>query len=877
MSSNRPTPVGSAIHAAAAPFLEDMYHRYRSDPASVHQSWSQVFQLVDELVGIDGREEDGARWQVERLRNHGHLRAGVNPLGAAPGPGQVARRATAVTAGMPSVAAATAAYCGSLGIETAHIGNDEIVAWIRQAVESMGPRDAETLLRAHRKLARAEQFERFLAKKFPGKKRFGAEGAESLIPLLDRLLRNAAADGVAEVVIGTMHRGRLNLAANVLDKPLDALLAEFKGAFPYASHDSCADVPYHLGFETTLHETGLRVTLLPNPSHLEAVDAVVLGNTRARQDMLAGAGRAKVLGIVLHTDAAVVGQGVVAETLQLAHPAGFCTGGTIHVVVNNQLGFTTEPDEGRSSHYCTGPWKAIDSLIVHANGDDVEAMLRAADLASGFRAAHSRDAVIDLVCYRRNGHNEIDEPRFTQPGLYRVLDAKPTALQRFEAELLDAGTLSPSVPPAIKSAYQAELDAAYARMAEWRPVAGDAPPRAERAASGSVPGVDEPSLRAFLAHLAAVPDDIAIEAKLARLVRQRGDTGKGIVWAVAEALAFASLLADGIAIRLTGQDVVRGAFSHRHFALTDVHNGRRHISLRHLPQARADFQVINSPLSEYAVLGYEYGYSLANRQALTIWEAQFGDFANGAQIMIDQFIASGEEKWRQQSSLVMLLPHGLEGQGPEHSSARIERFLQLAAQDNLRIAIPTTPANYFHLLRQQAHDPVRKPLVVFAPKTLLRLPAAVSALPDFAAGTAFQPLHISGPGAEHAGDEEPVIDRVLFCCGKIAYELEGERQRRDDRRTAIVRLEQLYPLPTAALSAFLRKLPHATLIWVQEEPANMGAWSWLDRQLEAVARACGVGQPQVGYRGRPESASPAGSFHELHSAHQAAIVAAAFQ
>ncbi len=865
----------SVLSAAAVPFLEDIYSRYQADPSSVDPSWTVVFRLVDELTGGDSQLSAETLQLASSLRLAGHGMADINPLAASQVPlVDIRARAFAYARQTPpSARALHARYCGTLGVETAHIDDEGIAVWVRSLVETLPGPDVKTLLQAHRKLVQAEEFEAFLGKRFPGKKRFGAEGAEAIVTLLDRILSNAAADGVRHVVIGTMHRGRLNILANVLGKPVDELLAEFKGAFPFSPEiKSSADVSYHLGYETVFAETGLSVTLLANPSHLEAVDPVVLGRVRAMQDQLPATERASVLGIILHTDAAVVGQGVVSEILQLGMLEGFATGGTVHLVINNQLGFTTEPDEGRTSRYCTGAWKAIDSLILHANGDDADAVIRAADLATGFRKAHGRDCVVDLVCYRRNGHNEMDEPRFTQPRLYQMLEGRTGLREHLEKKLVDTSVLTKTEANSLVTAYRASLEGAYAAMPAWRAPTGKGSDGLDGSNAGSIPGVERRALQRLLDHIATVPEHVTLDTKLQRLVQQRGLADKGMPWAVGEALAFASLLMEGIPVRLSGQDIVRGAFSHRNFALTDITNGERHISLQHLAARQAPFSVVNSPLSEFAVLGFEYGYSLGAPQALTIWEAQFGDFVNGAQIMVDQFVVSGEEKWCQRSSLVILLPHGLEGQGPEHSSARIERFLQLAALDNIRIAIPTTPANYFHLLRRQAHDPRRKPLIVFAPKTLLRLPAAVSMLEDFTATEGFQPVIVSPA----AGAGAVPVNKILLCGGKLAYALMRERERCEADGVLIVRLEQMYPLPEAELGAVLKVHPGATLMWAQEEPVNMGAWSWLDRRLEKLAQQSGCRNPSWQYCGRPEAASPAGSFHEDHADHQEQIVAAAF-
>ncbi|WP_233154990.1 2-oxoglutarate dehydrogenase E1 component [Candidimonas nitroreducens] len=772
-------------------------------------------------------------------------------------------------------------YTGKLSVESSHIDNIALVRWIDAWMESgLPPLDEVALRRAHFRLVQAEEFERFLGKRFPGKKRFGLEGAESAAVLLDRLLVRAADQGIDEVLIGGMHRGRLNLMANVLGKPLEALFAEFKGAYPFAGLPAdSADVPYHLGLRTVLRIGGreLRITLLPNPSHLEAVDPVVLGGVRAAQDARPDADRRRVLGVILHTDAAVAGQGVVAETLQLSGIEAYTTGGTIHVVINNQIGFTTQPEEGRASQYCTGPWKAIDSLILHVNGDSPEAVIRAADMAMSCRIQHGCDAVIDLLAYRRNGHNEMDEPRFTQPLLYRQIDDKPAVRELFENHLMELGVMSAEDCGQVAAAYRQELAGGYAGAGAHVPAASTEPgeggceaaSRAMRDAAQCDPGtgLDREEVLHLLESISTVPPWMQLGDKLRRLVEERALPEKGVAWATAEALALGSLLMKGIPVRFSGQDSLRGAFSQRHFCLVDTRTGARHVTLDNLG-APARFVAVNSPLSEYAALGFEYGYSLMQPSTLVVWEAQFGDFANGAQVMIDQFISSGKAKWRQASKLVMLLPHGLEGQGPEHSSARIERYLQLAAGDNLMIANPTTPANYFHLLRRHVLSGSACPLVVMAPKTLLRLPAAVSALEDFGTGTAFKPVIVTTPG--------PAPSRILFCSGKIAYELERERERRQAWDVSIVRIESLYPVPTEALADIVRYRLDAELVWVQEEPENMGAWAWYDRKLEDIARSVGHRSPRFVYRGRAPSASPAASFHGNHDTDQAAIVASAY-
>ena len=868
----------SPLSSVSAGYLESLYTQYRSHPEQLDESWRCVFGVLD-LVGeangldvLDGlaRAQPGlATALAELLRARGHLQARLDPLAVATG--QLGAEAMAEHLPPPprDLGEMAARYLGPLAVETAHIDDPALRNWLIAAWEAGGAPMSRGEQRATlHELLRAGEFERFLGLKFPTKKRFGAEGAEALVPLLREVLRRAAAAGVTHVVIGTMHRGRLNIAANVLGRPLPQLLAEIKGAHPFpVDPPRPADVPYHLGHHGTV-DTGtgsLIVTLLANPSHLEAVDPVVLGCARAMQDAAGSGGAARVLPVIVHTDAAVIGQGVVAEALQLGGVPGFTTGGTVHLVVNNQIGFTTERDEARTSTHCTGAWKAVDSCIVHVNGDDTAAVLRAAGLAVDWRQAHARDAVIDLVCYRRNGHNEIDEPTFTQPVAYKRIAEHPPVAEATVRRLVADGIVSEQEVRDGIDAYREELAAAYDASQAYRSNASGYRPQPGRIEAPTGVGADR--LHAVADALATAPGDLALHPKLGRLLRQRALGEGGIAWPMAEALAFGTLLQDGVAVRLTGQDVVRGAFSHRHYALVDTATGRRHTALSRLPGARAPFAVHNSPLSEYAVLGFEYGYSLEAAGGLTIWEAQFGDFANGAQIILDQFVAAGEEKWCAPSGLVLLLPHGLEGQGPEHSSARIERFLQMAAGGNMRIANPSTPASYFHVLRRQAVGADRKPLVVMGAKRLLRLPAAVSPLEAFGAGSAFEPVLVDAPGT---------VVRILLCSGKIAYDLLAERGRRGATDVAVVRLEELYPLPAAALQAVFARWPGAACRWVQEEPANMGAWSWLDRRLEAIRRDAGAATPAVAYVGRAEAASPAGSFHGDHDDEQARIVAEAF-
>ncbi len=873
--SNRSSPLG----AVSIGYVESLYETFRTDPDRLDESWRCLFgvlDLVGDTTGMDVLAELAARRVevapddrvAELFRSRGHLLAGLNPL--VPDAQDLA--AIASHASRPALApdAMAARYAGTLAVETAHIDDPTLRNWL---VERWETGDDQTTAEAQRAalegLLRADEFERFLGRKFPTKKRFGVEGAEAVVPLLRHVLRHAAAAGVTHVVVGTMHRGRLNILANVFGRPLAQLLAEIKGAHPFPNDAARpADVPYHLGHRGSV-DTGagvVDVTLLANPSHLEAVDPVVLGSARAVQERVGQA--ASVLPVILHTDAAVIAQGVVAEMLQLASAPGFTVGGTLHVVVNNQIGFTTDLADARASTHCTGAWKAVDSCILHANGDDVAAVMRAAAIGVDWRQAHGRDAVIDLVCYRRNGHNEIDEPTFTQPVLYDRVGRHTPVAEATARALVAAGALSETDVEDIRARYRTALEAAFAESQHFRSNTSGYPVQGLRRAPSDTPtGVEPDRLRAVAQASATMPEWMTAHPKMDRLLRPQRNLGKAeLAWPVAEALAFGTLLEDAVAVRLTGQDVVRGAFSHRHYSLSDMRTGRLHTPLASL--GSAPFAVHNSPLSEYAVLGFEYGYSLERPNDLTIWEAQFGDFANGAQIILDQFLAAGEEKWCLASNIVVLLPHGLEGQGPEHSSARLERFLQMAAAGNMRIANPSTPANYFHLLRRQALVAERKPLVVMGAKRLLRLPAATSPLAAFGPGCAFEPVLTDAPGEE--------ATRILLCSGKIAYDLLTERDARGASDVAVVRLEELYPFPAAALHRAFARWPAARCVYVQEEPRNMGAWSWLDRQVEQVRCDTGAATPRMSYVGRSEAGSPAGSFHGDHDDEQRRIVAAAF-
>jgi 2-oxoglutarate dehydrogenase E1 component len=856
---------GLSLFALSSGYLEDLAWRRRTAPETVPPDWNLALDLLNQWLPT---EPERVRGLQRLLRRSGHLLASTDPLRRDPAGRWVAAiqavRARTDTLAGDDPASLLAVYRGPLAVELGHIDDPEIHDWIAARFEAGARPAPEARRTALRDLIAAETFEAIMARRFVAKKRFGAEGAESLVPLARRLLARAAAGGAAEAVLGAMHRGRLNLLVNVLDKPLDDLFAEMGGQHPFPQdRDLVADVPYHLGYAGPV-DTGagrLQATLLPNPSHLEAVSAVTLGYARARQAVL---GRPEaVLPLVLHTDASVIGQGMTSELLQLSELEGFSVGGAIHLIVNNQIGFTTEAAAGRSSRYCTAPWKALDALILHVNGEDSDAVLRAADLAVDFRRRFARDAVIDLICYRRNGHNEIDEPRFTQPLYYAIADGRPPIASLYETRLTQAGVVAPAEASAWRELAQSRFAAAEASPAS---ALGAAPP-APNDPTPAAPAEDR--LRALAAGLAQPPAGVTAHGKLERLIRQRSDElTNGLTWSFAEALAFADLLASGVDVRLTGEDVARGAFSQRHLRIVDQTTGQAplHIAAVLGPGA-GRFEVLDSPLSEYAVLGFEYGVSLAAPGSLVVWEAQFGDFANGAQIMIDQFIAGAFEKWRLASALTLLLPHGLEGQGPEHSSARLERWLQLAARDNLWIVHPSTPANHFHMLRRQGLKPAGRPLIAFTPKKLLRWRAAVSPFAQLLDPDGFRPLIVDPAGSQ--------VARLVFCSGKIVYELQ-EAMRGGCRPIAVVRLEQLYPFPKDEIAEVLRRWPQAELVWLQEEPVNFGAWTWLSHRFAALL--ADLASPRaLRAIGRGESASPAGSFHGDHDADQQALLRQALE
>jgi 2-oxoglutarate decarboxylase len=769
-------------------------------------------------------------------------------------------------------------YCRRVGIEYMHIQGPEERRWIQDRIEIKYTKpDSEEQKHLLNRLNAAEAFETFLQTKYVGQKRFSLEGGESLIPLLDEVLQASAEAGLDEMVIGMAHRGRLNVLANIVGKPYEKIFNEFEGQMdPKSSHGS-GDVKYHLGqtgkYTTPDGEHATTVSVVANPSHLEAVDPVLEGIVRAKQDRLdLGLHGYTVLPVLVHGDAAFAGQGVVAETLNLSQLRGYRTGGTVHVVVNNQVGFTTAPEYSRSSLYSTDVARMIQAPIFHVNGDDPEAVIRVARLAFEYRQAFNKDVVIDLVCYRRRGHNEGDDPSMTNPKMYAIIDTKRSVRKLYTEELIGRGDITVDDAQEQLRDYQSQLEQVFKATRD----AAGSPARAQRAAAedpepATETAVDAATVRAVgQAHL-DLPEGFTPHKRVQQLLDRRAKMSAdgGIDWGFGELIAFGSLLRQGVTVRLAGQDSRRGTFVSRHASLVDAKTGDDYLPLSALTTGNARFFVHDSLLSEYAAMGFEYGYSVENPEALVLWEAQFGDFVNGAQSIVDEFISSGEVKWGQQSSLVLLLPHGQEGQGPDHSSGRPERFLQLCAQDNMRVANPTTPANYFHLLRRQALSSKRKPLIVFSPKSLLRHRLATSSVADFTSGT-FQPV-IGDAGINGTPLQAGAVKRVLLCSGKVYYDLFQARAERGNTDTAIIRMEQIYPLPVEELKAVLAQYPNAEdFAWVQEEPANQGAWSFV--ALNLLEHLEGVRLRRIS---RPAAAAPAVGSAKLHDAEQAALTEAA--
>ena len=882
-------------------YVESLYEAYRRDPALVDERWALVF------AGYEWAQE-GTRPAVADLvhsyRELGHLVADLDPLGGSPrthpllrleefGLGEADLDRVVDWAplhgggrgplrGLLDALAET--YTGTLGIEYLGICEKTGRAWLQARMEPRRNRpelsgaDRRALLE---RLLDAEMLEQFLHARYAGQKRFSLEGGEALIPLLDALVDEAARLGVEELVLGMAHRGRLNVLAHLLGKPLEMIFAEFDGALLPEDVQGDGDVKYHLGYSHDRPTAGggaIHLSLAPNPSHLEAVNPVVEGIVRAKQGYRDDRERRRVAPVLLHGDAAFAGQGVVYETLALSSLAGYTTGGTIHVIVDNQIGFTTAPAEYLFARYCSDLAHVLHAPVFHVNADDPEAAVQAARLAAGYRQTFGADVFIRLVCYRRHGHNEGDDPTLTQPVTYEQIRNHPTVVALYTKRLADTGVLDEAQVSELREHRRAALAAAQATARSAKPhqqvfVFGGAWRGFGWAGDdwSADTGVAAEQLQAIADGLVRWPSDFTPHPRLAKLLEERAERvrrAEAIDWGTAELLAYGSLLLEGTPVRLTGQDSVRGTFSHRHAALVDAKDGRSWIPLDHLAEGQARMEAVNSPLSEEAALAFEYGMSSGDPRRLVVWEAQFGDFANGAQTVIDEFLASGESKWQRMSGLVLLLPHGYEGQGPDHSSARLERFLQLCAQRNVQVIVPTTPAQLFHALRRQIHRRFRKPLVVMSPKSLLRHAPSFSPLAELTEG-GFR-LVLDDPRAP----APERVRRVILGTGKIYHALDAARAGRDDAEVALLRIEQLYPFPAAELATALGRYASATEVcWVQEEPANQGAWTFVRPRISPLLRP----EIRFSYIGRDEAASPATGLYLVHQAEERAILEQALE
>ncbi|GLO71740.1 2-oxoglutarate dehydrogenase subunit E1 [Phaeobacter inhibens] len=782
-------------------------------------------------------------------------------------------------------------YCGTFALQYMHISDPEQASWLKERIEGY---DKEiTFTREGRKailnkMVEAEGFEKFLHVKYMGTKRFGLDGGESLIPAMEQIIKRGGALGIRDIVIGMPHRGRLSVLANVMQKPYKAIFNEFQGgSFKPEDVDGSGDVKYHLGASSDREFDGnsVHLSLTANPSHLEAVNPVVLGKVRAKQDQLKDSERTKVLPILLHGDAAFAGQGVVAECFALSGLRGHKAGGTMHIVVNNQIGFTTAPHFSRSSPYPTDNALVVEAPIFHVNGDDPEAVVHAARVATEFRQKFHKDVVLDIFCYRRFGHNEGDEPMFTNPLMYKKIKGHKTTLSLYTERLVKDGLIPEGEIEDMKASFQARLNEEFEAGKNFKPNKADwldgrwsHLDKKDTDYQRGQTSVSPETFKEVGTALSRVPEGFPVHKTIGRFLDARAkmvDSGEGIDWATGEALAFGSLLTEGYPVRLSGQDATRGTFSQRHSGIVNQNTEERYYPLNNIRSGQSHYEVIDSALSEYAVLGFEYGYSLAEPNALTLWEAQFGDFANGAQIMFDQFISSGESKWLRMSGLVCLLPHGFEGQGPEHSSARLERFLQMCGQDNWIVANCTTPANYFHILRRQLHRTFRKPLIMMTPKSLLRHKLAVSKAEEFTTGSSFH--RVLWDDAQHGNSDTKLvaddkIKRVVLCSGKVYYDLLEERDARGLNDVYLMRIEQYYPFPAISLVKELERFKGAEVVWCQEEPKNQGAWSFIEPNIEWVLTRIGAKHSRPTYVGRATSASPATGLASEHKAQQAALV-----
>lgn len=903
----------SYISNADVGYIDDLYKSYQQDPENVEMSWRKFFEgfeFSQQQFGTNGKttlpvdsshglKEIMVRNMIYAHRSRAHLKSDTNPvrkrrehlvrlelenfgltaddlnvefeIGSEIGIGKATLKE--IKERLEKI------YLGHIGYEYNHLRDSDIFDWMRKKVETEGvdinpSKDEKGRILS--KLNEAVVFENFLHTKFLGQKRFSLEGGENTIPALEKIIRTASEHGVEEVVIGMAHRGRLNVLANIMGKTYEEIFAEFEGSTDPDLTMGDGDVKYHLGYSSYIQPNGgkkIYVKLAPNPSHLEAVDPVVLGYTRAQIDDEYRGDMKKAVPILIHGDAAIAGQGLVYECIQMSLLDGYRTGGTIHFVINNQVGFTTDYDDARSSIYCTDLAKIVDAPVIHVNGDDPEAVNFAAKLAVEYRQKFNKDFFIDLLCYRRHGHNESDEPKFTQPKLYNLIAKHPNPRDLYVKQLIERGDIDQSKAEKLDTEFKQQLQDRLEEVKqkplpykpqkieeEWHFLHRSKPSDFDQSPET---GIGDEVFNKVAKALTTIPKGFKPLRQIDKLLKERKNhffEGKELSWADAELLAYGSVLAEGKIVRMSGQDVKRGTFSHRHAVLFDSNTNEPYSNLDNIQPKQEPFRIFNSLLSEYGVLGFEYGYAMATPNALVLWEAQFGDFSNGAQVMIDQFITSAETKWQRMNGLVMLLPHGYEGQGPEHSSARPERFLQMTAQENMVVANITTPANFFHLLRRQVTWEFRKPCVVFSPKSLLRHPKVVSPVAEV----------IKGHFLEVIGDDyvtNKSVRKVLLCSGKIYYDLQEEQLKRKAKDVAVIRLEQLYPFPEKQLNAELKKYNKPELVWIQEEPANMGAWGFMLRVSGLVLQLIS----------RKPMASPATGYSKVHKSEQADIVKKGFE
>ncbi len=902
----------SYVSSSDNAFIDSLYTDYKRNPENVDDSWKQFFRGVEFALTKPEASADGSagvvpgnlskEFKVYRLiqsyRSRGHLASTTNPIrervnrhprldiedhGLTPGDLEETF-AVGETLGLKNaklkdiITLLRSLYCGNIGVEYMHSNDSEIREWFQDRFEaSRGNTNfgIDKKKRILTKLNEAVAFENFLHTKYVGQKRFSLEGGENTIPALDAIINASADQGVEEVVIGMAHRGRLNVLANIMGKTYEYIFNEFEGQATPDLTMGDGDVKYHMGYSSQVTTSGgknVYLKLMPNPSHLEAVDAVVLGYTRAQGDTLYSENPAKLLPIIIHGDAAVAGQGIVYETVQMSGLKGYNVGGAIHFVINNQIGFTTDFDDARSSVYSTSVARVLETPVIHVNGDDAEAVVYAVELAAEFRAKFHKDIFVDMVCYRKHGHNESDEPRFTQPQFYKQISKHANPREVYKDKLIEGKQIEAQLAVQMEEQFknllqdrfnmvkQKPLPYLYQKPEEqWKSFRRSSPKDFDYSPKTAV---SKDVLEKVLKALTTLPADLKPIQKIDKLLEERTKRWNEdqLDWALGEHMAYGSLLLEGINVRMSGQDCIRGTFSHRHAGVVDENLNNRHVFLQDAFPKQGKYKIYNSLLSEYAVLGYEYGYSLGSPQSLNIWEAQFGDFANGAQTIIDQFISSGESKWQRQSGVVMMLPHGYEGQGPEHSNARPERFLQLAAEWNIVVANLTTPANMFHILRRQVKWDFRKPLVIFTPKSLLRHPEAISSVKDLTDGS-FQ--EIIDDSSVNAKD----VKRLVMCTGKVYYDLKARQQKDKRKDVAIVRLEQLYPMPEEQSWKLLEKYKNAEKVWVQEEPKNMGAYTFLRRYNQF---------DDFKFVARKSSSSPATGYASVHAKEQERIVSTAF-